>query len=231
MDFRTHKILLTVLFVLIIVAMVGDGVASLVMFIISLSDDLTKGLAFIYILTLIFGEALLVALLFLTKALKADFEDATSAHYYLTKRTAQQEAKLMRRIDQLENSLKKLDPAFAEIKEKEKEAAKAKETKYKPIVQPVTPKPAPQAKKEEPKKPTDTIDYEKMRAESGPLEVGGKVILTTNYVVGGVRYERGSKGTIKDIKKFSSFTTYAIELDGHPGSIINVTGDNIVSVK
>ena len=231
MDFRTHKILLTVLFVLIIVAMAGNGVASLVMFIISLSNDLTKGLAFIYILTLIFGEALLVALLFLTKALKADFEEATGAYYYLTKRTAKQEANLMRRIDQLENSLKKLDPAFAEVKEKEIEAAKAKETKYKPIVQPVTPKPAQQAKKEEPKKTADTIDYEKMRAESGPLEVGGIVILTTNYVVGGARYERGSVGIVKDIKKFSSFTTYAVVMESNPTKQINVTGDNLEVIK
>lgn len=220
MRFTAHRILLIIARILIIIEMAGGGLYAIVETFILASSEYTISYGWIPLVSFVFGALpVFIGLLFLIKALIADYDAASYDYYVLKNSTNREIAKANARIDALERSMMSGEPLVLPKEEKQ----------YKPQT---STRPAAVAKKEEAPKKDTVIDYDKIKEHNnGPIYVGSKVVLKTNYVVGGVRYEKGSVGIVKDIKKFSSFTTYAVAMESNPTKQINVTGDNLEVIK
>ena len=206
--------------VLLFILLGGGGLFAIIETIILAMGEYTKGYAWIPILSFVVGVVpICIISLIIIKALIADFDEASYDYYALKNSTNRSLAKANARIDALERSMMTGTPLVLPKEEKQ----------YKPQT---STRPAAAAKKEETPKKDAVIDYDKIKEHNnGPIVVGSKIVLRTNYVVGGVRYERGSVGIVKDIKKFSSFTTYAVAMESNPTKQINVTGDNLEVIK
>ncbi len=220
MKFTAHRILLFVAKILVIIEMVGGGLYAIIETFILANSEYTKGYAWIPLVSFVFGALpVFIGLLFLIKALIADYDEASYDYYALKNSTNRSLAKANARIDALERSMMSGEPLVLPKEEKQNKP----QTSTRPVAA---------AKKEEAPKKDTVINYDKIKEHnSGSIVVGSKVVLRTNYVVGGERYERGSVAIVKDIKKFSSFTTYAVVMESNPTKQINVTGDNLEVIK